>query len=389
MQGTRYHAIVSGDTLLPVLHSLGGCGGTPIAQCLGCMPSVVLLSETNPASALLFDGQLNPVNQVRAWYPTLLDALPSFTPAELADERRFGTFIEALHAAALAAGRTLVLRDYNYADYFGFPFFAPRGSSSLIAALDGAFARTPVVLVRHPLDQYDSLRSHRSAADALSPEIFIDGYARFLDDFAAAPVVKYEDFVAEPVATIAALCRLLRVPYDGAFLDRFPAYRAVTGNLARRDDPTIAHAWRERAPDAWRIELQQHPGYRALLARLSYADGARPPSFPATGANTPERLAAKIALQEVELERLRATVERQSHLLARAPWEATIAAQQTRLASLEATCADRLALLEEQRAALDALRAECALLQRACSERLAVIDEQQAALAAFRAAVPV
>jgi hypothetical protein len=403
---------------LAVIHSLGGCGGTLLAKCLGSMPSLVLLSETNPASALLFDGQLNALTQVRDWYPDLFSSLQSpHSPEDLAAEGGFRSFIESLYGAARCAGKTVVLRDYNYVDYFGVPFeTVPRRTSSLVAALGGVFALTSAILVRHPLRQYDSLRSHRSAAEVLGPEIFLEGYNAFLRDFESAYVIKYEDVVEEPVGTVSGLCRFLDVPFAEDFLDRFPAYHSVTGNLTRQEDPTISHALWEPDGDDWRTQLLGHPAYHALLERLNYRsdDEGRAP-LAATSANTPERIAAKIAAQDREIHRLKVAAARQPTRLEKAA-ETMIAELQTvsdqrlavirdldralhelralfekreaelmeEAAGLRAHAEARLAALEEVSSALDACELRSDALAQACDERLAVIQSQRVAIHQLR-----
>src|SRR5437762_1071221 len=122
--------------MLALLHTLGGCGGTLVAQCLGNMPDSVLLSETNPRSTALFKHLLNPYIQLKQWYPSLFEEVRrEFTAEALRDYAVFGAFMARLHEATSDAGLQLVVRDYNYVDYFGVPFVveAPLNSSLLSA----------------------------------------------------------------------------------------------------------------------------------------------------------------------------------------------------------------------------------------------------------------
>jgi hypothetical protein len=374
---------------LPVLHSLGGCGGTPVAKCLGSMPGIVLLSETNPDSARLFDGSLNARNQVREWYPEIFAALPAATlDTDLTRVDAFREFIRAVYDVVQTQGKTLVLRDYNYVDYFGVPFTRePRGASILRSALEQTFSLTSAVLVRHPLRQYDSLRSHRSAENVLRPRIFLDGYAAFMRDFVGAYRITYEEFIAEPAGAIEGLCRFLCIPYSETFIDRFTDYRAVTGNLGRQNDPTISHATWEPAADEWRTELQGDPAFSVLLERLGYAaNDSVAPALPPTKANTPERVAAKIAAQDRDIRALRSALARQSALLAEAPWEAVIAELRSARTALEDTCAERADLIDRLTAEIAARDATCADLQAACAERADLIDRLSAEVDMLRTA---
>ncbi len=345
--------------LLPVIHSLGGCGGTLLAKCLACMPGIVLLSETNPASALLFEGRLNPLTQVAEWYP---DLLPDVRvegverPEDLRDPEHFRAFIAALDRAVRERGQTLVLRDYNYIDYFGVPFETPiRLAPSIRSALEGSFRLKSAVLVRHPLPQFDSLRSHRSAGDVLSPDIYLHGYETFLHDFASAHVIKYEDIVQHAFESIEALCRYLELPFSPDFVDRFKDYHSVTGNLGREYDPTIAYALWEPEVDTWRVQLQGDPRYAELVERLGYAEKEAAQRSPSATDADVDVLLARLKAQEGEIRRLRIVADRELELR------------------------DVQAAAEDRKVALEALEAEYEALQRIAEERLAELVASQRA----------
>lgn len=336
------------------------------------MPSVVLLSEINPASALLFDQQLNPVTQTRDWYPELFATIQSSpAAADLADAVHFQAFIKSLYEAVRTAERTLVLRDYNYIDYFGVPFKKATCSSSLLEALGDAFKVKSAVLVRHPLRQYDSLRSHRSAGTVLSPQIYLEGYSTFLEDFASSYFIKYEDIIEDPYKSIVALCRFLGLTYPNDFLERFPEYYSVTGNLARQEDPTISHSLWEPDGDEWRAQLLEHPSYHALLERLGYADDetARGPALPATPANTPERITARLAASDRTIRSLKATIDSQLDDIN------NLRANNDRLRLHETEAQAREALLNQNNAALRQLFDDIRERDLQIGELSAALDE--------------
>src|SRR3984893_15534303 len=134
-----------------------------LAPRIGALPEVVLLSETNPRSAALYSGYLNPVVQVREWLPELASSISTFDENELGYPRRFGELLERLYSAAEKLSLNLVIRDFNYVDFIGIPFIWPvPNDSSLDLAVAGRFCVSPIVVVRHPADQLASLRSHRA-----------------------------------------------------------------------------------------------------------------------------------------------------------------------------------------------------------------------------------
>ena len=260
--------------MLALLHSLGGCGGTLAAQCLGGMPGAVVLSETNPRSASLFDRALNPYVQLREWYPKVFRALSGrFTAEKMSDTEAFGEFIEELYRATRAGDGYLVIRDYNYVDYLGVPFVErPQMDSSLLSALRGRITRRSAVLLRHPLRQFLSLRSHR-ALSVLTPEMFVRGYSAFLDDFAWAYVVKYEQLVAGPQLIMATLCGYYGIPFSLEAVDRHHEYRFVTGQYSRISEAAIEFSQRPY-DDAAANELEAVEGYHTLLERMGYSASA-------------------------------------------------------------------------------------------------------------------
>ena len=263
-------AINEDFTMVALLHSLGGCGGTLAAQCLGGMPGALVLSETNPRSAGLFDQRLNPYVQLRQWYPESFRAMSgSFSADEMGDPAAFGGFIEDLYRTARGAGGRLVIRDYNYVDYLGVPFVEePQLNSSLLLALKGRLTRRSAVLLRHPLRQFLSLRSHRILS-VLTPQLFVTGYHAFLDDFAWAYVVKYEDLVANPQLTMATLCEYYQIPFSADAVDRHHEYHLVTGQFSRIAEAAIEFS-KPPHDDEAANELEIAPGYEALLKRMAY-----------------------------------------------------------------------------------------------------------------------
>ena len=258
--------------VLPVIRTLGGCGGTLVSRLFGALPCVVLLSETNPRSANLFGGHLNPLRQLQRWHPELAEYVAEFDEAEIGYPPRFGEMLARVHAAVTHRGRRLMLRDFSYADFLGVPFlWPPAADSSLDAAIAGRFTARSLLLVRHPAAQLASLRGHRAIKYVLSAERFVAGSCDFLANRGRVPLFRYEDLTAAPEATFSAMCEALDVPFATAALTAFVEVVSVTGNLTRAADPHIARA--APSPGALRAqaELAGVPGYPALLATLGYA----------------------------------------------------------------------------------------------------------------------
>jgi hypothetical protein len=257
---------------LPVIRTLGGCGGTLVSRLFAALPHVIVLSETNPRSANLFGGHLNPLAQLRRWHPSLLEDVADYDEAEIGHPPRFGEMLERLLVTAARLGRRIVLRDFNYVDFIGTPFLWPvAADSSLDAALEGRFRARSLYLVRHPADQLASLRSHAAIGRVLSAERFVSGAIAFVDASGGAPLFRYEALVQEPSAVFHAMCDALGVPFAPTAVADFASITTVTGNLTRVSQSKICLADPLPETTVVRQQLATVSGYDALLHRLGYA----------------------------------------------------------------------------------------------------------------------
>jgi hypothetical protein len=255
-----------------LVHSLGGCGGTLLAQCLGVLQNVVLLSECNPLSARLFDYNLNPYVQLKKWYPDIFNKVKDqYNVDDLQDIIHFRDFIATVKTFLDEKNHYLIIRDYNYIDYFGVPFLTkPSLCSNLLKSIKDVFNMKQALLVRHPLDQYNSLRSHGILKDVLSPQIFLEGYHAFLSDFAGCKIIKYEDMVSHPSESISYLSGFLEAPFSKDFMTKFHTNQSVTGNFKRVGETTISLSTQKTETDSWSKILQNEPKFQILLNKLAY-----------------------------------------------------------------------------------------------------------------------
>lgn len=257
---------------LPVIRTLGGCGGTLISRLFSALPRVIVLSETNPRSANLFGFHLNPLRQLRQWNPQLMDQVLEFDDAELGEPGRFGAMLTGVMATAASANYRLIVRDFNYADYIGVPFIWPvPGNSSLDIALAGRFRARSIYVVRHPADQLASLRSHSALAQVLTASRFIAGSLAFLQDRTDAPCFRYEDLLASPERQFSAMCEGIGIPFEPSALSRFADITQVTGSLTRAAETLIEPGKPQAGAAQARAELEAEPGYERLLSALGYA----------------------------------------------------------------------------------------------------------------------
>ena len=243
-----------------------------LARVIAALPEVVLLSETNPRSAALYSGYMNPVVQVRKWFPELASSISTFDEYELGYPRRFGELLECLYSAAEKLGLNLVVRDYNYADFIGVPFVWPvPNDSSLDLAAAGRFFVSPIVLVRYPADQLASLRSHRAIRANLTAEHYLNSYFAFLKAMKGAPIFRYEDIVTSPEVYFPQICSHLGLRWDLNALERFASVDKITGNPEGSKESVIR---KPRISDAALLadeELRRFGSYSELLIEMGYS----------------------------------------------------------------------------------------------------------------------
>jgi hypothetical protein len=259
--------------MLPLIHTLGGCGGTLLSRCIGVLPQVALLSEVNPAS-VKFYPTFDPLYQDRTWLHLLTKAdAERFSRMDLREPENFRDLIQVFYDHACASGRKLVIRDYNYAEFVGGPFRPhPPRRLMLHAALPRAIPTSSVAMIRHPVDQWSSLSKHKQPGFSLNPQTFCDAYAAFLRELGATPVYKYEEFIDNPQDQLRAICGDLDLPFAPSFIERFHQFDLVTGDLTRLRDQAISPPARKLVPPDVMEEFRSSDSFHFILSKTGYSD---------------------------------------------------------------------------------------------------------------------
>ena len=264
---------------IAVFYSLARTGGTLLARCLAAIPGNALLSEVSPRMAY-FD----PIRQADEWYGLI-------TPEERAWLKtgktiRYEQAIALIGERCRAQGLKLIVRDWTHIDFLKVDRFAvqPRYEFTQIKVLGELFDVRHKALVRHPLDSYLSLIKLRGYRNVVASD-YLHGFRRFAERAAETGFVRYEDFCVDPRTVLAGLCADLRLNYQDDFVERFSAYRNVTGDIYSANEKfTLAGALvHERCPD--RIvplprrtpppglleRIQDSADYRGILEMLDYS----------------------------------------------------------------------------------------------------------------------
>ena len=244
-----------------LLH-LACTGGTLIARCLAALPNTRVLSEVDPLSDIGW-----PEN---GFFPTNVVGLARFgsrPPDRAVLLEAFLAGLATVHRDARRHGLDLVVRGHGHSHFHTGPDIPDR--PALPEILGRLAPVRAVISVRHPVDSLLSLRlndwEHFSPA---TPEEYARRYHAFLDCHADLPLLRYEDFVADPDGAMGWLCARLELRPDPDFRQRLTLMR-LSGDSGRRGD-VIAPRPRRPCPEDLRAEIAASDSFAALLARLGY-----------------------------------------------------------------------------------------------------------------------
>ncbi|MBT5414487.1 MAG: hypothetical protein HOK81_07805, partial [Rhodospirillaceae bacterium] len=167
-----------------------------------------------------------------------------------------------------------ILRDWTHLDFHGLPFVeASPGRPTHAPTLAGHFAVLPAAIVRHPLDQWLSIRRLVVIQGRIDMAGYMRGYRLFAENAAHIPYIRYEDFTADPGSALRRLCDGLEAPFDPGFATRWARYKNVTGD--RQHGPgaeatEILPAQRHRPDEALLAAAADNADYRRALDILGY-----------------------------------------------------------------------------------------------------------------------
>jgi len=251
-----------------VVHNLSSSGGTLFSRCLGVQPGVLVASELNPFP--IFENPrpyspFDPHEAVRASFPGFIsetDWLEEWT-------RR----ILALYELARSRGKTLVLRDHAHTDFLTRGVRAPALTTVL-----RPYQTLELVLIRHPLDSWLSMRSSKFGTDVETFAQYSDRVAAFLACYESYPLFRYEDIASDPPRWIQHACETLDLPFDSSFEARFSELN-LSGNSGRqRASSEIGLPIRRPIPEELSDLLPGNGVYRRLCESLGYHwEPHRPP----------------------------------------------------------------------------------------------------------------
>ncbi len=253
--------------VIRILHNMARSGGTLISKCLGCMADVALLSEIHPFGSKWF----NPLNQAHEWF-NLLTA-DDMAQIKAAGEIPFNGAIDLIHKRAAQQDKALIIRDWSHLDFTAVPFVEkPTYRLTTAELLGESFEVKHTTTVRHPIDQWLSLRNLGVMKGKIFLEDFLRGYLKFAEFCREIGYVRYEDFTRSPEKAMKTLCESLDVPYDPSFMENWWKYTKITGdtNSSRGAKKEIKQTPRREIEPGLLSQFQNNPDYIKAIELLGY-----------------------------------------------------------------------------------------------------------------------
>lgn len=248
--------------ILRTLHHFACTGGTLMSRCVAAQPNTVLLSEIDPFSpALTGKAAFAPADLARH----VQGGLRPLSEAGMTEY--FLNSLQSMHKATRAEGRRLVLRDHTHSHFCRGEAVQTR--PIVTQWLSEAFTVAPLVTVRHPLDSFLALRRNNWVTFLpRTLEEYARRYTAFLDAYADAPLVRYEDFVLDPDYWAGVICSHLDIPLGGRWRDHLKAIQ-LSGDSGR-SSATISPRPRQDVDGEVRAQAGESGIYQALCERLGY-----------------------------------------------------------------------------------------------------------------------
>jgi hypothetical protein len=186
-------------------------------------------------------------------------------PAQIA--QLFQVQMRWLHDDAGRRGWRLVLRDHAHSHFCHGSEVAERPNLRQLMPAD--LPLRSMVTVRHPLDSFASLVDNDWVHfEPGNIDTYCRRYLMFLDSHAGVPVLRYEDFVADPQSAMQRVCETLDLRYEPGFADRMRGQR-ISGDSGR-SGAVIAARPRSARAEALRDPARASGAFMQLVERLGY-----------------------------------------------------------------------------------------------------------------------
>lgn len=246
------------------VHHLACSGGTLIARAIAAQPNTLVLSELDPFTSLMQQGNFYPPTDLIQSARSAARSLPADVTAEM-----FLAGLDTLSRTLGPKGTRVVLRAHSHSHFHTQSGIADR--PALNELLRPRFETRQIVTVRHPLDCWLGLE--HNGWMHFQPATF-DEYCRRTEAFLSAteglPRFCYEDFVSDPENILSKMLAALDIPVAPDWQDHMGDNR-LSGDSGRSGLSIAPRPRRELSP-----ELIQAASQSAAYARLCVELGFDP-----------------------------------------------------------------------------------------------------------------
>ena len=251
-----------------ILRNLARSGGTLIGKCVGCMDNITLISEIHPADL----KSTKPMMQAQKWFG--LVTTKDMLRWKIRPPNTF-QFVSLCDTRSIAKGDTLVLRDWSHLDYIGIPFTTPKFGFALREELEAVYDIRSAVTVRHPIDQFLSLRELSIVQSQLTLDGYLLGCKKFAQFASEHGFYRYEDFTKDPDTVLKGICNDLDISFDPDYANKWQAFTHITGDtqpgLGRGSvKKTIEHFGRKPIDDNLLKAFRENADYQYACELLGY-----------------------------------------------------------------------------------------------------------------------
>ena len=249
-----------------IIHHMATTGGTLWTKCIASMLNTLVLNEIDPLSTIY-----KPIpNKQARFAPTDMIELMYQGDRNMPRDAAEGLFLSQLnylHEKCHRQGRALVLREHSHSHFMFGPI--DKGRPTMKALVERKHSVLSLITVRHPLESYASCLKnnwHQHFTPSTLDE-YCRRYLLFLDHHSKVSVLKYEDFVREPMKVMEKTCEVLSLKMNNAFLDIFYMFQfsGDSGRSGRKIEPRT-----KQTDEVFRKEARMSPNYSLLVDRLGY-----------------------------------------------------------------------------------------------------------------------
>jgi len=211
-----------------ILHQMARCGGTIISKCIGCMDNILLLSEIHPQN--MADMIIH-----QAYSRHNIISEEEYQHLKNNGNFNFIKAISLIYDRCKETDKILIIRDWSHNDYTeisGMPL--PKYKSVLSEVLSDTHDIINTSTVRHPIDQWLSLKTLTQIKDRISLDSFLYGYRRFAELSKDVGFIRFEDFTADPDKHLSTLSKNLDMPFDQNYINKWPDFNIISGDCSGR-----------------------------------------------------------------------------------------------------------------------------------------------------------